>query len=182
MTQFTPEQLASVLAALGITPPEATPTTRNSDSPINDKKAAIPINAIPITTTVVQPAHHGLAPVHCNSPLTGLPSTSPVSTPMAQATVAPAPASSPATAADPTTIAPTIQGSSIPSPSTVRASEGPWYAVSKGLAVGVFQGWQNVSPLVTGVCRACYFHHSSQAATQEAFNQAVMTTTVEILH
>ncbi|KAK0437743.1 uncharacterized protein EV420DRAFT_1651723 [Desarmillaria tabescens] len=202
MTQFTLEQLASVLAALGITPPEATPTTHNPDSPVNDKKAAstvevplhsfycfncafpnvVPVNAIPITTAVVQPARHGSAPVRRDSPLTGLPSTSPVSAPMAQATVAPAPASSPTTTTDPTTVAPTIQGSSIPGPSTVRASEGPWYAVSKGLAVGVFQGWQNISPLVTGVCRACYFHHSSQAAAQEAFNQAVATATVEILH
>ncbi|KAK0457089.1 uncharacterized protein EV420DRAFT_1644244 [Desarmillaria tabescens] len=202
MTQFTPEQLASVLAALGIMPPEATPTTHNPDSPVNDKKAAsmvevplhsfycfncafpnvVPINAIPVATTIIQPACHGSAPVRRDSPLTGLLSTSLVSAPMAQATVAPAPASSPATAADPTTVTPTIQGSSIPGPSTVRASEGSWYAVSKGLAIGVFQGWQNVSPLVTGVCRACYFCHSSQAATQEAFNQAVVTATVEILH
>lgn len=41
---------------------------------------------------------------------------------------------------------------------------------------------QNVSPLVTGIGRACYFRHSSQAATQEAFNQAVVTGTVEVLH
>ncbi|SJL13948.1 uncharacterized protein ARMOST_17399 [Armillaria ostoyae] len=63
---------------------------------------------------------------------------------------------------------------------TVRP-DGPWYVVSKGRSVGVFKGWQNVSSLVTGVGRACFFRHPSRALALAAFNEALANGSVEIL-
>ncbi|PBK62774.1 hypothetical protein ARMSODRAFT_1024546 [Armillaria solidipes] len=64
---------------------------------------------------------------------------------------------------------------------TTTGPDGPWYIVSKGRAVGVFRGWQNVTPLVTGISRACYFCCPTQAATQAAFNEAIIGGSVEVL-
>ncbi|SJL12492.1 uncharacterized protein ARMOST_15919 [Armillaria ostoyae] len=210
MTQFTPEQLASMLAALGISA-ESAPTARDTSeapSPNNDVTCVVggvlhsfycfncafpnvvPVNAVPASFAVVQPplraqANRSPAAMPSSTSTARMPTVQPTVAPASTPTVsvpdvnAPAPTALAASAALQTNA---LQGPSVPGPSTVSASDGSWYTVSKGLAVGVFRGWQNVSPLVTGVGRACYFRHSSQAAAQEAFNQAVATGAVEVLH
>ncbi|KAK0477413.1 hypothetical protein IW261DRAFT_1566320 [Armillaria novae-zelandiae] len=47
-------------------------------------------------------------------------------------------------------------------PSTPRL---PWYTVMVGYEVGVFQGWDQVAPLVLGVSGAIYQHQCSRAHT-----------------
>ncbi|KAK0227530.1 hypothetical protein IW262DRAFT_1454670 [Armillaria fumosa] len=59
--------------------------------------------------------------------------------------------------------------------------DGPWYAITKGRAVGVYRGWSNVTHLVTGIGRACYFRYPTQAAALAAFDEAVQVGVVEIL-
>ncbi|OBZ68739.1 hypothetical protein A0H81_11113 [Grifola frondosa] len=68
-----------------------------------------------------------------------------------------------------------ISGPPIPSTSE------RWYAVTRGRQVGVFEGWSNVSPLVTGVSFAIAQRYSSQAAAQAAFNAALAAGTVVVL-
>ncbi|KAK0478674.1 hypothetical protein EDD18DRAFT_1114103 [Armillaria luteobubalina] len=60
--------------------------------------------------------------------------------------------------------------------------DGPWYAITKGHTVGVYHGWTNITHLVTGVGRACYFRYLTQAAVLAAFNEAVQAGAVEILY
>ncbi|PBL04062.1 hypothetical protein ARMGADRAFT_1070546 [Armillaria gallica] len=227
MTQFTPEQLASLLAVLGLSPPDTQTTTCDTPGTSPDGNSAtsvgkdtlhsfycfncgfpnvVSVNAICASNTNVEPSRRALVQADCH-PVTSTPSSaSTTPTPATQPTTAPAPPSSPtvpdandnspaptapAAVAAPAPTSPTVvtalqatvmQGPSVPGSSVVSPSDGPWYTVSKGLAIGVFCGWQTVSPLVTGVGRACYFRHSSQAAAQEAFNQALAAGAVEVLH
>ncbi|OBZ70080.1 hypothetical protein A0H81_09619 [Grifola frondosa] len=48
-------------------------------------------------------------------------------------------------------------------------------------AVGVFEGWHNVSPLVTGVSYAIYQRYTSRSAAQAAFDAAEAAGTVAVL-
>ncbi|KAG1809743.1 hypothetical protein EV424DRAFT_1542933 [Suillus variegatus] len=48
-----------------------------------------------------------------------------------------------------------------------------WYVVTVGRETGVFQGWHNVHPHVIGVPGACYGRHSSLAAAQTAYSEAI---------
>ncbi|OBZ69292.1 hypothetical protein A0H81_10929 [Grifola frondosa] len=68
----------------------------------------------------------------------------------------------------------------ISGPSTPSTAE-RWYAVIRGRAVGVFEGWHNVSPLVTGVSYAIYQRYSSRSAAQAAFDAAEAAGTVAVL-
>ncbi|SJL06449.1 uncharacterized protein ARMOST_09786 [Armillaria ostoyae] len=90
----------------------------------------------------------------------------------AQASVAPPPIVS--------TPAP-VPGPSQPASLTAVGPDGPWYVVSKGRSVGVFRGWQNISNLVMGVGRACFFRHGTRATAEAAFNEALAAGAVEIL-
>ncbi|KAK0479476.1 hypothetical protein EDD18DRAFT_1364174 [Armillaria luteobubalina] len=73
-------------------------------------------------------------------------------------------------------------GSSVDAATTgTTGPNGPWYSVSKGRAVGIFRGWQNVTPLVTGVSQSCYLHHPTQAAAQAAFKEAIMGGSTKVL-
>ncbi|PBK73750.1 hypothetical protein ARMSODRAFT_1015286 [Armillaria solidipes] len=68
-----------------------------------------------------------------------------------------------------------------PASLTAVGPDGPWYVISKGQSAGVFWGWQNISNLVTGVRRACFFHHGTHATAEAAFNEALAAGAVEIL-
>ncbi|KAK0493268.1 hypothetical protein EDD18DRAFT_1356690 [Armillaria luteobubalina] len=73
-------------------------------------------------------------------------------------------------------------GSSVDATTTATTGpDGPWYSIIKGQAVGIFRGWQNVTPLVTGVSRSCYLRHPTQAAAQAAFKEAIMSGSTEVL-
>ncbi|KAF9064825.1 hypothetical protein BDP27DRAFT_1425411 [Rhodocollybia butyracea] len=56
-----------------------------------------------------------------------------------------------------------------------------YYVVTKGLKVGVFEQWSEVSPLVTGVSRACSFRAATRTDAEVAFNDAIRDGVVEIL-
>ncbi|TEB25841.1 hypothetical protein FA13DRAFT_1796156 [Coprinellus micaceus] len=134
-------------------------------------------------------------------PMTGPPVTAAVSTPSGQApppiTAAPAGQGLPV-------ITPNVPGGSalapLPPASTVIAGLNPlgpnhpvplpvdtifakpnqahYYAVTKGIRVGVFTGWQNTSPYVTGVSGAVYARcanlHIAFAAYSEAFGRGAV--------
>ncbi|PBK94136.1 hypothetical protein ARMGADRAFT_1029955 [Armillaria gallica] len=201
MSQFTSEQLASALAALGISP--ASDATTIHEASVMPKSPAtrslstveghlqsfycfncsfpnvVPVIAIPAS---VQPSHHSPAVA---SHAHGLMVTAASIIPLPQPPVTPAPAALPTTESADMVSTPTLPPPSTPpvaSGSMPAATDGPWYTVSKGLSIGVFKGWQTVRPLVTGVGHACYFHHVSQAAASEAFNEALTMGTVEVLH
>ncbi|KAG2065108.1 hypothetical protein BDR04DRAFT_1122080 [Suillus decipiens] len=48
-----------------------------------------------------------------------------------------------------------------------------WYVVTVGCETGIFQGWHNVHPHVIGVSGACYGCHSSLAAAQTTYSEAI---------
>ncbi len=109
----------------------------------------VPVNAVPTSFAVVQPplraqANHSPATMPSSTSTACMPTVQPTIAPASTPTVsvpdvdAPAPTASAASAALQTD---TSQGPSILGPSAVSASDGPWYTVSKGLAVGVFRGW-----------------------------------------
>ncbi|KAG1784754.1 uncharacterized protein HD556DRAFT_1314826 [Suillus plorans] len=52
-------------------------------------------------------------------------------------------------------------------------SSSRWYVVTVGRKTGVFQGWHNVHQHVIGVPGACFARHSSLAAAQAAYSEAV---------
>ncbi|KAH9477996.1 hypothetical protein JR316_0010229 [Psilocybe cubensis] len=56
----------------------------------------------------------------------------------------------------------------------------PYYVVTKGKRVGVFTGWHNVSPLVTGVRGSVYRRYSNEAAAYAAFQEALDAGNVEV--
>ncbi|KAH9906092.1 uncharacterized protein B0H18DRAFT_1132033 [Fomitopsis serialis] len=53
-----------------------------------------------------------------------------------------------------------------------------WYCVTRGRAVGVFAGWPNVSPLVTGVPNAVFQRYPTFAVALAAFVEATTNGTV----
>ncbi|KAJ7592394.1 hypothetical protein C8J56DRAFT_885560 [Mycena floridula] len=56
-----------------------------------------------------------------------------------------------------------------------------YYVVTKGINVGTFDDWADVSPLVTGVSRAIYFKAKSATAAREAYDAAFAKGNVEVL-
>ncbi|KAJ2911432.1 hypothetical protein MD484_g8981, partial [Candolleomyces efflorescens] len=55
----------------------------------------------------------------------------------------------------------------------VRPAKDTWYVVTVGKEVGVFRGWHNVQPLVTGVSGACYKKYTSEDGARIAFAEAL---------
>ncbi|KAF5379420.1 hypothetical protein D9615_006532 [Tricholomella constricta] len=58
---------------------------------------------------------------------------------------------------------------------------GPWYTITRGRRVGVFSGWDTVSPLVVGVSGACYNRKASRAQAKMVFARAVRDGNVSII-
>ncbi|KAK0466894.1 uncharacterized protein EV420DRAFT_1474312 [Desarmillaria tabescens] len=202
MTPITTEQLVAALATLGIRPSASGPAVRDAhnnnssevvEGPLHSFYClncaypnVISLNAIPTLIAIAN--HHKALPSASPAPRSSVQPSAP------SAGVAPASAGTPATSASASQVAANAppsthavhQGSappSITSPS-VQANvgpDGPWYTITKGRAIGVYSGWQNVTPLVTGVGRACFFRYPTQAAAQAAFDEAVCTGVVEIL-
>ncbi|KAK0494244.1 hypothetical protein EDD18DRAFT_1355585 [Armillaria luteobubalina] len=202
MTSFTPDQLATALAALGI--------NGNSGSSIQDahnnrSSAAaagllhsfycfncafpnvVPPNVIP--TLFAVPKHQNnptpaqqtsSSPPPATSTAVNAPSDGPPATTVNISPAGPANAShniAPVQNTQSVVTAP-VAGPSFQA--TVRP-DGPWYAITKGHAVRVYRGWTNITHLVTGIGKACYFRYPTQAAALAAFNEAVQAGAVEIL-
>ncbi|EDQ98986.1 uncharacterized protein LACBIDRAFT_335491 [Laccaria bicolor S238N-H82] len=55
-------------------------------------------------------------------------------------------------------------------------AEGPFYVVTCGRNVGVFNGWENTSPLVTGVSHAVFSRVASMAEGHARMNAAITST------
>lgn len=55
----------------------------------------------------------------------------------------------------------------------LRSSKDSWYVVTASREVGVFRGWHNVLPLVSGVSGACHQKHPSEDAARMAFAEAL---------
>ncbi|KAF8191758.1 hypothetical protein BJ912DRAFT_925171 [Pholiota molesta] len=64
---------------------------------------------------------------------------------------------------------------------TIRSARETYYCVIAGRAVGVFQGWHNVQPLVSGVGHACYKKYPSEADALAAFEEAQKAGYVVVL-
>ncbi|RDB30553.1 hypothetical protein Hypma_007023 [Hypsizygus marmoreus] len=56
-----------------------------------------------------------------------------------------------------------------------------WYCVTTGRRVGVIPHWEDVSPYVTGVSRACFRRHRTRALAHAAFARAMQAGTVHIV-
>ncbi|KAF4593593.1 hypothetical protein EYR40_008380 [Pleurotus pulmonarius] len=56
-----------------------------------------------------------------------------------------------------------------------------WYLVTVGRTVGVFQGWQNVAPLVVGVRGSVFNRQPSQQAGLLRFNEARAANLVRVV-
>ncbi|RXW21097.1 hypothetical protein EST38_g4769 [Candolleomyces aberdarensis] len=52
-------------------------------------------------------------------------------------------------------------------------SDDSWYAVTIGREVGVFQGWTNVQPLVSGVSGGAQKKYRTQQEAEQVFQQAL---------
>ncbi|SJL00985.1 uncharacterized protein ARMOST_04299 [Armillaria ostoyae] len=142
-----------------------------------------PVGPTPIIYLVPTPIFyaHPTPVVQANPDLVPVAQASPTPVPVAQANPVPIPIiqANPAPAPISTDSSPVVPQSAMASISSGR--DGPWYVVSKGQDVGVFHGWQQVSNLVTGVGRACFFRCLMCAAAQASFNEALATGAVEIL-
>ncbi|KAK0453022.1 uncharacterized protein EV420DRAFT_1482013 [Desarmillaria tabescens] len=185
MTQLNIEQLSAILAALGLSPNDGAAirdghgnaSAESIQGPLHSFYCyncsfpnVIPVNAIPTLTAVPEKAPAAATPPAPASTPSSAPAVPNVPSTVPQSTTNQGPSSTP------------VAGPSIPSATaTTTGPDGPWYTVSKGRAVGVFKGWANVTPLVTGVGRSCYFRHPTQAAAQAAFNEAVVGGSVEVL-
>ncbi|KZS99508.1 uncharacterized protein LAESUDRAFT_718634 [Laetiporus sulphureus 93-53] len=56
-----------------------------------------------------------------------------------------------------------------------------WYCISRGRAVGVFSGWPNTSPLVTGIPGAIFQRYPTFTAALMAFMEAAANGHVAII-
>ncbi|KAF6743292.1 hypothetical protein DFP72DRAFT_858996 [Ephemerocybe angulata] len=63
----------------------------------------------------------------------------------------------------------------------VVSAKGTWYVITAGREVGVFSGWHNVQPLVSGVSSACYKKWPSEAAARAVFQEALDAKTVVVI-
>ncbi|KAK0436070.1 uncharacterized protein EV420DRAFT_1487663 [Desarmillaria tabescens] len=168
MTQFTLKQLSAALSALGV----SVPTMDAATSPDVRTNASADIAA---ATARFRTSGGQSIPATARVP--SAPNLSGHSAHVCPAASVPAPAVHPAQA--PTAPAP---GPSQPTPlAATGGPDGPWYVVSKGRAMGVYRGWQNVSNLVTGIGTACFFHHGTRATAEATFNEALAAGAVEIL-
>ncbi|KAG6835883.1 hypothetical protein H0H93_013689 [Arthromyces matolae] len=64
--------------------------------------------------------------------------------------------------------------------SSFLSSNDHWYCVTIGREVGVFRGWSHVQRLVSGVPGNCFKKWPTQAAAQEAFDNATAANVVEV--
>ncbi|SJL13217.1 uncharacterized protein ARMOST_16656 [Armillaria ostoyae] len=204
MTSFTPEQLAAALATMGITG-NSTATGSPVPDPHNNQSSeavagplhlfycfncahpnVIAVNAI-LTLFAVANRQNNLAraqrtsgPPSATSAGVNVTSAGPPATTVNVSPAAPtnAPHNVPAVQNTQSVASPPVAG---PSAQATIGPDGPWYAITKGRAVGVYRGWTNVTHLVTGIGRACYFRYPTQAAALTAFNEAVQAGVVEIL-
>ncbi|KIJ90849.1 hypothetical protein K443DRAFT_14906 [Laccaria amethystina LaAM-08-1] len=55
-------------------------------------------------------------------------------------------------------------------------AEGPFYVVTQGRDIGVFNGWENTSPLVTGVSHAVFSRVASMTEGHARMNMAITST------
>ncbi|KAK0499345.1 hypothetical protein EDD18DRAFT_1349529 [Armillaria luteobubalina] len=67
---------------------------------------------------------------------------------------------------------PPTPASSLTEPIPSSSSQSPWYMVMARYEVGVFQGWDQVAPLVLGVSGAVYQHQPSRAYAHAHFATA----------
>ncbi|KAK0501809.1 hypothetical protein EDD18DRAFT_1347878 [Armillaria luteobubalina] len=202
MTSFTPDQLAAALAALGI---NGNSGSSIQDAHNNQSSAAaagplhsfycfncafpnvVPLNAIPTLSAVPKCQNNPMpaqrtssGPPPATSAAVNAPSDGPLATTVNISPAGPANASYNIAPVQNTQSAATAPVAG-PSFQATVGPDGPWYAITKGCAVGVYHGWTNITHLVTGVGRACYFRYPTQAAALAAFNEAVQAGAVEIL-
>ncbi|KAK0458065.1 uncharacterized protein EV420DRAFT_1480225 [Desarmillaria tabescens] len=151
------------------------PSSRSGGRPVLPASAQVPSAPI-MTAPLPHIRTHAAAPAlaaHLSNP------AAPVNpAPVAPTPVVHAPAPAPVVPAPAAPAPGPPQSASI---AVTMGPDGPWYIISKGRSVGIFRGWQNVSTLVTGVGRACFFHCGTHAAAQAAFDEALATGAVEIL-
>ncbi|EMD32482.1 hypothetical protein CERSUDRAFT_99557 [Gelatoporia subvermispora B] len=56
-----------------------------------------------------------------------------------------------------------------------------WYSVTRGLSVGVFNDWNTVQPLVSGVPNACFHRLPDRQTALNVFNAALARGDVQVL-
>ncbi|KAK0436518.1 hypothetical protein EV421DRAFT_1907860 [Armillaria borealis] len=153
--------------------------TMTAPLPYTCTQAAVSASAAHLSHAPAPIAHAPVAPVTV-APATVTPA------PAVHAPIAPAPIIHAPVAVAP---APVVHTPITPAPGPSQSAsvavtvgpDGPWYVVSKGRSIGIYRGWQNVSSLVTGVRRACFFRCGTHAAAQAAFDEALAAGAVEIL-
>ncbi|KAK0493510.1 hypothetical protein EDD18DRAFT_1107897 [Armillaria luteobubalina] len=156
MTQINIDQVSTLLAGLGLLPSTNSGTIQRdgrNNSLIESSERSSSSGAATATQ------NDGVPPALASTPDSAVPTAVPQDAPSVPAA-----------------------GSSVDAAATATTGpDGPWYSIIKGRAVGVFRGWQNVTPLVTGVSRSCYLRHPTQAAAQAAFKEAIMSGSTEVL-
>ncbi|KAK0239005.1 hypothetical protein EDD85DRAFT_951217 [Armillaria nabsnona] len=199
MSQINVEQVTALLAALGLS------STNSEDTTVRDAHGntsaesvqgplhsfycyncafpnVIPVDAIPTLVAVANCQNNATSTSQSENTGSTLPAAQTHSIPPAPA---PTPNNTVPTAVPQFMAAQGAPATPAAGPSVAAATtsgpDGPWYVISKGRAVGVFRGWQNVTPLVTGVSCAAYFRCPTQAAAQAAFNEAIIGGSVEVL-
>ncbi|KAK0465751.1 hypothetical protein IW261DRAFT_1427074 [Armillaria novae-zelandiae] len=68
-----------------------------------------------------------------------------------------------------------------PTPGSPAFSQLPWYMVTVGYEVRIFQGWDQVAPLVLGVSGAVFQHHSSLTSMHAHYASALRWDDVEVV-
>ncbi|KAK0498120.1 hypothetical protein EDD18DRAFT_1103727 [Armillaria luteobubalina] len=69
----------------------------------------------------------------------------------------------------------------IPVVKKVQSSQLLWYTVIVSYDVGIFQGWDQVAPLVLGVPGAVFQRHSSLASAHAHYSNAMSQDDVEVV-
>ncbi|GBE88339.1 hypothetical protein SCP_1301540 [Sparassis crispa] len=201
--------IAAPAAAAVVAAPAAAPPIIPAAALIVAAPVAAAVIAAPAAAPIVAPpvaAAVAAAPV-INAPVAA-PITAPlIVTPVIAAPAAPvavilnaAPVAAPAVAAGPTAPAATgggnaplpnntqdvlraaIQAALAQANQPVPVLPGRWYVVTRGRgAIGVFQGWHSISPLVSGMPTAVCEHVASWDVSFQQFREAVAADNVQLL-
>ncbi|KAF7426458.1 hypothetical protein PC9H_008827 [Pleurotus ostreatus] len=161
--------------------PAVPPTEYNSDdedrlSYITDPGEGVtplaPAADVATVAPMVVPALAGGAP----APAGPGPATVPAPAGGAPAPAGPGPATVPAGGAPAPAVPGPAGGAPAPAPGQYHSLDVDpslrWYLVTVGHAVGVFQGWENVAPLVLGARGAIFNRQPNQEAALSRFNEA----------
>ncbi|KIJ91086.1 hypothetical protein K443DRAFT_135564 [Laccaria amethystina LaAM-08-1] len=148
--------IQTIVAPAVVSAPAAPIATPAADAPAADVPVAVPPAAAPVVTPAM--AGRILAPIATGA--AAAPATSVLAPNVTLTTARPtlvAPVVATPIVGTPTAVAPTSTTAPVVNYHLPAAgATGPYYCITRGRDIGVYAGWEHVSPLVIGVSRAVF--------------------------